>query len=194
MAYDDEQDAITNERGSKLLADMREMKQLQLDHGRKIECLMSERENQGRNIECLMSKRENQGRKIESLMFDRENQGRKLESLMFERGSLLQVRSRALSTWVRDALGKDTERRVQKIRELNKNVVNAGNIRVDASVVLERFRSTASERKEFPTLYGLTAEAVKDLGIGYNPFEWTLFISLTSSRREQVREVSGSLG
>lgn len=69
----------------------------------------------------------------------------KIEKLEAHRQGHLDIRQKALSTWVRDALGKDTERRKQDIRRLNKEVVHGGDVRSDAMVVTERFGPNSTE-------------------------------------------------
>jgi hypothetical protein len=89
---------------------------------------------------------------------------KKLES---HRQSHLDIRQRAISTWVRDALHKDTERRKEEICRLNKGVVHGGDVRSDAMVVTERYKKSSTEWQCFRTLYGLTPDNVNDLGIVY---------------------------
>ncbi|OOQ86361.1 hypothetical protein PEBR_21857 [Penicillium brasilianum] len=79
------------------------------------------------------------------------------------RVSHLDVRQRTYSTWVRDALGKNTPSRTAAIQSLNKDVVHAGDIRFDAMLVTERFTKSSTERQHFSALYGLTAEDVNAL-------------------------------
>lgn len=93
-----------------------------------------------------------------------ESHRQKLES---HRQSHLDIRQRAISTWVRDALNKDTERRKQEIRRLNKDVIHGGDVRSDAMVVTERYKKSSTEWQSFRTLYGLTPDNVNDLGIVY---------------------------
>lgn len=81
--------------------------------------------------------------------------------------SYLDVRQRAISTWVRDALGKDTPSRKVAIRNLNKNVVHAGDVRADAVLVTRRYKPGSTEHTQFPTLYGLSPDEVKNLGMIY---------------------------
>ncbi|KAJ5562793.1 hypothetical protein N7461_001554 [Penicillium sp. DV-2018c] len=75
---------------------------------------------------------------------------------------------------VRDALKKDTERRKEEIRKLNKDVIHGGDVRSDAMVVTERYKKSSTEWQSFRTLYiyiyiyiyiGLTPDNVHDLGI-----------------------------
>ncbi|KAI2792689.1 hypothetical protein POX_b02730 [Penicillium oxalicum] len=73
------------------------------------------------------------------------------------------MRAEAISSWVRDALKKDTERRKEEIRRLNKGPIHGGDVRSDTMVVTERYRKTSTEWKSFQTLYGLTPEAIQDL-------------------------------
>jgi acetate kinase len=93
-----------------------------------------------------------------------ESHCQKLES---HRQSHLDLRQRAISTWVRDVLGKDTERRKEEIRRLNKDVIHGGDIRSDAMVVTERYKKRSTEWQSFRTLYGLTPDNVNDLGTIY---------------------------
>lgn len=88
----------------------------------------------------------------------------KLES---HRQSHLDLRQRAISTWVRDALNKGTSRRKEEIRRLNKDIIHGGDIRSDAMVVNERYRRSSTEWQSFRTLYGLTPDDVNNLGIVY---------------------------
>lgn len=94
--------------------------------------------------------------------------------LEIHRQSHLDLRQRAISTWVRDALGKDTQRRNDAIRKLNRDVIHGGDIRSDAMVVTERYERKSTEWKSFQTLYGLTPDNVGDLGIVYE-FPWRFF-------------------
>ena len=68
---------------------------------------------------------------------------------------------------MRDALNKDTERRKEEIRRLNKDVIHGGDVRSDAMVVTERYKKSSTEWQSFRTLYGLTPDNVNDLGIVY---------------------------
>lgn len=90
-------------------------------------------------------------------------------------GSQLDLRNRTLSTWVRDALKKDTSPRKEAIRKFNKGI-HGGNIRMDAILVQRRFKPKSTERNAFITLYGLTAEDASALGMIYK------FISFSSCR------------
>ncbi|KAE8371889.1 hypothetical protein BDV26DRAFT_113815 [Aspergillus bertholletiae] len=89
-----------------------------------------------------------------------ESHYQKLES---HRQSHLDIRQRAISTWVRDALNKDTERRKEEIRRLNQDVIHGGDVRSDAMVVTERYKKSSTEWRSFRTLYGLTPDNVNDL-------------------------------
>ncbi|KAJ5741726.1 hypothetical protein N7533_011135 [Penicillium manginii] len=73
----------------------------------------------------------------------------------------------AISTWVRDALNKDTERQKEEIRRLNKDVIHGGDMRSDAMVVTEGYKKSSTVWRSFRTLYGLTLDNVNDLGIVY---------------------------
>lgn len=91
----------------------------------------------------------------------------KFQKLESHRQSHLDIRQRAISTWVRDALNKDTEGRKEDIRRLNKDVIHGGDVRSDAMVVTERYKKSSTEWQSFRTLYGLTPDNVNDLGIVY---------------------------
>lgn len=58
--------------------------------------------------------------KLEDRIKRVESDYQKLES---HRQSYLDLRQRAVSTWVRDAFGKDTKRRKEEIRRLNKAIL-----------------------------------------------------------------------
>jgi acetate kinase len=92
------------------------------------------------------------------------SQSQKLES---HRQKHMDIRQRAISTWVRDALNEDTERRKEEIRRLNKDVIHGGDVRSDAMVVTERYKKSSTEWQSFGTLYGLSPDDVHDLGIVY---------------------------
>ncbi|KAJ9407167.1 hypothetical protein DTO045G8_5016 [Paecilomyces variotii] len=85
------------------------------------------------------------------------------QKLEAHRQSHLDIRQRAISTWVRDALNKDTERRNEDIRRLNKDVIHGGDVRSDAMVVTERYKKNSTEWKSFRMLYGLTPDEMNDL-------------------------------
>ncbi|KAJ9306377.1 hypothetical protein DTO280E4_60 [Paecilomyces variotii] len=87
----------------------------------------------------------------------------KITKLEAHRQSHLDIRQRAISTWVRDALNKDTERRNEDIRRLNKDVIHGGDVRSDAMVVTERYKKNSTEWKSFRMLYGLTPDEMNDL-------------------------------
>ncbi|KAJ5148360.1 LPS-induced tumor necrosis factor alpha factor [Penicillium atrosanguineum] len=89
-----------------------------------------------------------------------ESHFQKLES---HRQSHLDIRQKAISTWVRDALNKDTERGKEEIRRLNKDIIHGGDVRSDAMVVTERYKKSSTEWQYFRTLYGLTPDNVNDL-------------------------------
>lgn len=101
---------------------------------------------------------------IESYRKESESHRKKLE---YHRQSHLDLRKRAISTWVRDALKKDTPRREEEIHRLNKDVIYSGDVRSDAMVVTERFTKTSTEWQSFYTLYGLTPDNMNNLGIVY---------------------------
>ncbi|KAK2796183.1 hypothetical protein FQN52_000161 [Onygenales sp. PD_12] len=79
------------------------------------------------------------------------------------RQSHLNIRQRAISTWVRDALHKPTERRNEETRRPNKDIIPGGDVRSDAMVVTERYKKSSTEWRSFRTLYGLTPDEVNDL-------------------------------
>ncbi|KAJ5128138.1 hypothetical protein N7448_008917 [Penicillium atrosanguineum] len=87
----------------------------------------------------------------------------KINRLESHRQGHLDIRQRAISTWVRDALSKDTERRKEDIRRLNKDIIHGGDVRSDAMVVIERYKKSSTEWQYFRTLYGLTPDNVNDL-------------------------------
>jgi hypothetical protein len=88
-------------------------------------------------------------------------------TLESHRQSHLDLRQRAISTWVRDALKKGTERRKEEVQRLNKDFIHAGDVRSDAMVVTERYKKSSTEWRSFHILYGLTPDEVNDLGIVY---------------------------
>jgi DNA repair exonuclease SbcCD ATPase subunit len=139
LQYDAEQRIAANEGGFGFLAEMRA-------------------------IRAEMAKMNDKIQKLESHSQKVESHRQKLES---HRQSHLDIRQRAISTWVRDALNKDTERRKEEIRRLNKDVIHGGDVRSDAMVVTERYKKSSTEWKSFRTLYGLTPDNVNDLGIAY---------------------------
>ncbi|KAJ5800709.1 uncharacterized protein N7518_002777 [Penicillium psychrosexuale] len=118
-------------------------------------------------LESLTQKLESQNQKLESLTQKLESQNQKLESqnqkLESHRQSHLDLRQRAISTWVRDAFSKVTERRNEEIRRLNRDIIHGGDVRSDAMVVNERYSRNSTEWKRFSTLYGLTPDNVEDL-------------------------------
>ncbi|KAE8379846.1 hypothetical protein BDV26DRAFT_155606 [Aspergillus bertholletiae] len=87
----------------------------------------------------------------------------KIKKLESHRQGYLDIRQRAISTWVRDALNKDTERRKKEIRRLNQDVIHGGDMRSDAIVVTECYKKSSTEWQSFRTLYGLTPDNVNDL-------------------------------
>lgn len=74
----------------------------------------------------------------------------------------MDLRQRAITTWVRDTLHRDTPRRKDHIRALNKGI-HGGNVRVDFMVVSERFKAGSTEWRHFSTLYGLTPDDMRAL-------------------------------
>lgn len=115
-----------------------------------------------------------------------------IEKLEAHRQSHLDLRQRAISTWVRDALNKGTVRRKEEIRRLNKDIIHGGDVRSDAMVVTERYRRSSTEWQSFRTLYGLTPDDMKDLGIVYRPL-LVRFLSLICSRPAKVLQISTGL-
>ncbi|KAK2789002.1 hypothetical protein FQN53_002818 [Emmonsiellopsis sp. PD_33] len=95
----------------------------------------------------------------------------KIKKLESHRQSHLDIRQRAISTWVRDALHRATERQNEEIRRLNKDVIHGGDVRSDAMVLTERYKKSSTEWRSFRTLYGLTPDEVNDLvaGAGVTP-------------------------
>lgn len=91
----------------------------------------------------------------------------KIEELESHRQSHLDMRQRAISTWVRDALNKNTERRKEGIRRLNKDVIHGGDVRSDATLVTERYKKNSTEWQSFRTLDGLTPDNMNDLSTIY---------------------------
>ncbi|KAF7717698.1 Uncharacterized protein PECH_002921 [Penicillium ucsense] len=85
-----------------------------------------------------------------------------LKDLESHRQSHLDIRQRAVSTWVRDALRIDTERRKEEMLRLNKDVIHGGDVRSDVMVVTERYRKNSTAWQSFRTLYGLTPDNVND--------------------------------
>lgn len=132
LRYDAEQKIAANENGFGLLAEMRHMR-------------------------AEMAKMNDKMMKLESHYQELEAHFQKLES---HRQSHLDIRQRAISTWVRDAIHKDTERR-------NKDAIHGGDVRSDAMVVIERYKKNSTEWKSFRMLYGLTPDEMNDLGIVY---------------------------
>jgi hypothetical protein len=64
-------------------------------------------------------------------------------------------------------LKKDTQSRKQGLRRLNTAVIHAGDIRSEAEVISKRFQEKSSGWRHFSTLYGLTLDDMKNLGIIY---------------------------
>ncbi|KAK2802378.1 hypothetical protein FQN50_007375 [Emmonsiellopsis sp. PD_5] len=87
----------------------------------------------------------------------------KIKKLESHRQSHLDIRQWAISTWVRDALHKTTERRNEEIRRLNKDIIHGGDVRSDAMVVTECYKKSSTEWQSFRTLYGLIPDDVNDL-------------------------------
>lgn len=72
----------------------------------------------------------------------------------------LDLRQRAISTYVRDALQKESSARKEAVSILNATTIHGGDIHSDACVVTERFKPTSTERRSFDILYGLPPEEV----------------------------------
>ena len=150
LQHDVDQGVAANDAGFTLLAELRKLN----ERVAKLE------------TECSGLKSEVSGLKSE------------VSDLQLHSNSYLDVRQRAISTWVRDALGKDTPARRVAIRNLNKNVVHAGDVRVDALVVTRRYKLGSTEQSQFPTLYGLSADEVKNLGMISNSFHTLLITNI----------------
>ncbi|KAJ5555170.1 hypothetical protein N7461_003640 [Penicillium sp. DV-2018c] len=142
LHYDPRQNTAANEAGFDMLDQLRAMR-----------ANMSKLQQ---DMSAMEELRKKDASELEQLKADMAKQ----ES---HRHAHLDVRQRTISTWARDALGKDTERRKQETRRLNKTVVHAGDVRSDAMVVSERYRRTSTEWNSFKTLYGLTPDEVKQL-------------------------------
>ncbi|KAJ5602090.1 hypothetical protein N7510_011624 [Penicillium lagena] len=87
----------------------------------------------------------------------------KIKKLESHRQSHLDLRQRAISTWGRDAICKDTERQTEETRRLNEDNIHNGDVRSDAMVVTGRYSKTSIEWQSFRILYGLTPDNVNDL-------------------------------
>ncbi|KAJ5691859.1 hypothetical protein N7462_001282 [Penicillium macrosclerotiorum] len=101
--------------------------------------------------------------KIEKLKSDYGSMTNKIEKLEAHRQSHLDIRQRAISKWVRDALNKDTERRKQEISRIDKDIIYGGDVRSDAMVVTERYKKSSTEWGSFHTLYGLSPDNMNSL-------------------------------
>ncbi|KAJ5823550.1 hypothetical protein N7447_005890 [Penicillium robsamsonii] len=91
-------------------------------------------------------------RGIRAEMVKMNDKIRKLES---HRQSYLDILQRTISTWVRDALNKDTEYR----KKLNKDVIHGGDVRSDAMVVTGRYQKSSTEWQSFPAASILSKNA-----------------------------------
>lgn len=58
------------------------------------------------------------------------------------------------STWVRDALHKDTLRWNEEICRLNKEVMHGGDVQSNTMVVTERYEKSSNEWQAFRTIPG----------------------------------------
>ena len=88
-----------------------------------------------------------------------------LQSLQASRRRWLDVRQRAVMTWV-----QDTEARKEGTRKLNPDIVHAGDIQHDAMVITERFKKTSTEWASFRDLYGMTLEEWNHIGLFIDSF------------------------
>lgn len=88
----------------------------------------------------------------------------KMETFEGHRLNHLALRKRAISTWVRDALKKDTARRNQEIKRLNTEIIHGADIHTDA-IVLKKYRESSTEWQAFSMLYGLTFYEFNKLGM-----------------------------
>ncbi|KAJ5444540.1 uncharacterized protein N7458_008412 [Penicillium daleae] len=86
----------------------------------------------------------------------------KMETFEGHRLNHLALRERAISTWVRDALKKDTARRNQEIKRLNTEIIHGADIHTDA-IVLKKYRESSTEWQAFSMLYGLTLYEINKL-------------------------------
>lgn len=92
------------------------------------------------------------------------DQTKNLES---HRHSHLNLRQRVISTWVRDALKRDTASRKDETRRLDDDNFIDGDVRNDAMLVTERYETTSIEWRSFRILYGLAPEDVGIFDIVY---------------------------
>lgn len=90
---------------------------------------------------------------------------RQLQSLEASRRRWLDVRQRAVMTWV-----QDTEAHTEEARKLNPDVVHAGDIQHDAMVITERLNKTRTEWASFHDLYGMTLEEWNHIGLFIDSF------------------------
>ena len=95
---------------------------------------------------------------------NKENE-RRFQSLEASRRRWLDVRQRAVMTWV-----QDTEARKEGIRKLNPDIVHTGDIQHDAMVITERFKKTSTEWASFRDLYGMTLEEWNHIGLFIDSF------------------------
>lgn len=108
--------------------------------------------------------------KMDADMAKMKDELKKLETF---RQSHLDIRQSVLSIWVRDTPSKATEPWEEEILGL------FGDVRTDSVVVTECYEKSSTEWQHFSTLYGLTPDNMKDLGIVYKfPFD-PLFVANT---------------
>jgi predicted RNase H-like nuclease (RuvC/YqgF family) len=156
MKYDEGKNAVTNPKGSILLD--------------RVEKLLDQvEEMKGTNIKLLDQVKEMKGTNT-NLLDQVKELKEKQQGFSLIRANLLDIRQRNILTWIRDTHGKDgknNEEWRQEVCMLNRHVVHAGNVMLDAVLVTERFKPTSLERTKFPDLYGLSADTVNELGILY---------------------------
>lgn len=87
------------------------------------------------------------------------------EESQIHRKLSMDLRERALSTWVRDFYKKDTAGRNAQKRALNETSTYAASILIDTLVLRERFTTSSTEYRSLETLYGLTMEQYTTIGI-----------------------------
>jgi hypothetical protein len=153
LDYDPERRLAANDGGFGILVELRRMRA-------RLESIQKESESYRKASESRFKQLEQES---ESYRKVSESRFKHLES---HHQSHLDLRQGAISTWVRDALNKDTPRRKKR---LNKDVIYGGDMVCDALVVTERFTNTSTEWKSFSILYGLTIDEFNDLGSVY-PF------------------------
>jgi hypothetical protein len=126
-------------------------------------------------INQLKSHNVGQDSQIEELKSQNLGLESEIEKFRALRRKAIDVRQRALLTWVRDALNKVNDNRQKVIRRINKEI-HSGDVRNDALALKERLLPTSTEWKAFKTLYGLTLHDFEKLGMSMNPLN-TLFIA-----------------